>query len=179
LMEAVVRRYAAHQRLSRGGRVHPYEGRTGPTQAGVDSGEALLSLESFRGAGAEAEGRPFTADLDGSSPGAGRGVVGCGDRAPRQRGHRARASPPFPLSVDMAPMLRTLPWSAQPVIPCTEKGIIVKISSSAVSLNVDDVRVSSAFLTTHFGFHEVMAADGFASLAREDAGIIQLVDWNG
>ena len=55
----------------------------------------------------------------------------------------------------------------------------MKISSSAVSLNVDDVRVSSAFLTTHLGFHEVMAADGFASLAREDAGIIQLVDWNG
>ena len=63
--------------------------------------------------------------------------------------------------------------------PAYREGIIVKISSSAASLNVDHVRVSSAFLTTHFGFHEVMAADGFASLAREDAGIIQLVDWNG
>ena len=47
----------------------------------------------------------------------------------------------------------------------------MKIRSSAVSLNVDDVPASSAFLTTHFGFHEVMAADGFASLAREDAGM--------
>jgi len=55
--------------------------------------------------------------------------------------------------------------------PVYGEGIIVKISSSAASLNVDHVRVSSAFLTTHFGFHEVMAADGFASLAREDAGM--------
>lgn len=47
----------------------------------------------------------------------------------------------------------------------------MKIASSAVSLNVDDVAASSAFLTTHFGFHEEMAADGFASLARDDAGM--------
>lgn len=47
----------------------------------------------------------------------------------------------------------------------------LKIASSAVSLNVDDVAASSAFLTTHFGFHEEMAADGFASLARDDAGM--------
>jgi catechol 2,3-dioxygenase-like lactoylglutathione lyase family enzyme len=47
----------------------------------------------------------------------------------------------------------------------------MKISSSAVSLNVDDVPASSAFLTRHFGFREEMAADGFASLARDDAGM--------
>jgi uncharacterized glyoxalase superfamily protein PhnB len=45
------------------------------------------------------------------------------------------------------------------------------ITSSAVSLNVDDVAASSRFLVEHFGFAEEMAADGFASLAREDAGM--------
>jgi uncharacterized glyoxalase superfamily protein PhnB len=45
------------------------------------------------------------------------------------------------------------------------------ITSSAVSLNVDDVAASSSFLVEHFGFREEMAADGFASLAREDAGM--------
>ena len=47
----------------------------------------------------------------------------------------------------------------------------MKITSSAVSLNVEDVAASSAFLIEHFGFHEDMSADGFASLAREDAGM--------
>ena len=47
----------------------------------------------------------------------------------------------------------------------------MRISSSAVSLNVDDVAASSRFLTTHFGFREEMAADGFASLTRDDAGM--------
>jgi uncharacterized glyoxalase superfamily protein PhnB len=47
----------------------------------------------------------------------------------------------------------------------------VKITSSAVSLNVDDVAASSGFLTRHFGFREEMAAPGFASLTREDAGM--------
>ena len=47
----------------------------------------------------------------------------------------------------------------------------MRISSSAVSVNVDDVAASSGFLTTHFGFREEMAADGFASLARDDAGM--------
>jgi uncharacterized glyoxalase superfamily protein PhnB len=47
----------------------------------------------------------------------------------------------------------------------------VQITASAVSLNVEDVVASSAFLVEHFGFHEEMAADGFASLAREDAGM--------
>ncbi len=47
----------------------------------------------------------------------------------------------------------------------------MNITSCAVSLNVDDVAASSAFLTEHFGFHEEMAAEGFASLARDDAGM--------
>ncbi|EME99194.1 VOC family protein [Streptomyces mobaraensis NBRC 13819 = DSM 40847] len=45
------------------------------------------------------------------------------------------------------------------------------ITASAVSLNVDDVEASSAFLADHFGFREDMSADGFASLSREDAGM--------
>jgi uncharacterized glyoxalase superfamily protein PhnB len=47
----------------------------------------------------------------------------------------------------------------------------VQITASAVSLNVDDVAASSAFLIKHFGFREEMAADGFASLTRDDAGM--------
>jgi uncharacterized glyoxalase superfamily protein PhnB len=47
----------------------------------------------------------------------------------------------------------------------------VKITASAVSLNVEDVDASEAFLTGHFGFHQEMAADGFVSLARQDAGM--------
>ena len=47
----------------------------------------------------------------------------------------------------------------------------MKITASAVSLIVDDVVASSAFLQEHFGFHEEMVADGFASLARPDAGM--------
>ena len=41
----------------------------------------------------------------------------------------------------------------------------------AASLNVDDIAASSAFLVEHFGFREDMAADGFASLTRDDAGL--------
>ncbi len=47
----------------------------------------------------------------------------------------------------------------------------MKITASAVSLNVDDVVASSEFLSAHFGFREAMAADGFASLVRDDAGM--------
>jgi uncharacterized glyoxalase superfamily protein PhnB len=47
----------------------------------------------------------------------------------------------------------------------------MKITASAVSLNVDDVAASVRFLTTHFGFREQMSADGFASLARDDTGM--------
>lgn len=51
----------------------------------------------------------------------------------------------------------------------------MRVTSSAVSLTVDDVPASSAFLTAHFGFREQMAADGFASLARDDAMSIVLL----
>ncbi|WP_406691051.1 VOC family protein [Saccharopolyspora sp. ID03-671] len=47
----------------------------------------------------------------------------------------------------------------------------MKINATAVSLNVEDVAASSRFLVEHFGFQEVMAADGFASLTRDDAGV--------
>lgn len=44
----------------------------------------------------------------------------------------------------------------------------MKISASTVSLNVADVDAAADFLTTHFGFRTDMAADGFASLSRDD-----------
>ena len=47
----------------------------------------------------------------------------------------------------------------------------MKITASAVSLNVADVDASSRFLADHFQFQEDMAADGFASLTRTDAGM--------
>jgi uncharacterized glyoxalase superfamily protein PhnB len=47
----------------------------------------------------------------------------------------------------------------------------MQITASAVSLTVEDVLASSAFLAEHFGFRQEMAADGFASLTREDAGM--------
>ena len=46
----------------------------------------------------------------------------------------------------------------------------MKITASAISLNVDDVAGSAAFAKDHFGFREEMAAEGFVSLSREDAG---------
>ena len=45
------------------------------------------------------------------------------------------------------------------------------ITASAISLNVDDPVASAAFAQRHLGFREEMAADGFASLTREDAGM--------
>lgn len=47
----------------------------------------------------------------------------------------------------------------------------MKVTASAVSLNVDDVDASVRFMTAHFGFTETMSADGFASLTRADAGL--------
>jgi uncharacterized glyoxalase superfamily protein PhnB len=55
----------------------------------------------------------------------------------------------------------------------------MRITSSAVSLNVNHVAASSTFLTTHFGFREEMAADGFASLTRDDAGMNVVFLWRG
>jgi catechol 2,3-dioxygenase-like lactoylglutathione lyase family enzyme len=46
----------------------------------------------------------------------------------------------------------------------------MKITASAISLNVEDVVASAAFAKDHFGFSEDMADDGFVSLSREDAG---------
>lgn len=45
----------------------------------------------------------------------------------------------------------------------------MQITSTAVSLTVDDVRASSDFLTSHLGFTEQMSADGFAALGRDDS----------
>lgn len=47
----------------------------------------------------------------------------------------------------------------------------MRVTATALSLNVDDVAASSTFLTEHFGFTEQMVADGFASLTRADAGV--------
>ena len=47
----------------------------------------------------------------------------------------------------------------------------MQITSSAVSLTVDDVEASSAFLVEHLGFRQAMAADGFSSLTRDDAAM--------
>ncbi|MGK5632829.1 VOC family protein [Streptomyces sp. URMC 123] len=47
----------------------------------------------------------------------------------------------------------------------------MQVSTSTVSLTVDDVAASQAFFTTHLGYTEVAAADGFASLHREDAAV--------
>ena len=44
------------------------------------------------------------------------------------------------------------------------------ITASAISLNVDDPTASAEFVKKHLGFQEEMAADGFVSLSREDAG---------
>lgn len=46
----------------------------------------------------------------------------------------------------------------------------MKVTASAISLNVDDVTASASFVKKHFGFSEQMSADGFVSLFREDAG---------
>lgn len=46
----------------------------------------------------------------------------------------------------------------------------MRIATSAISLNVDDVTASATFVKKHFGFSEEMSADGFVSLSRQDAG---------
>jgi uncharacterized glyoxalase superfamily protein PhnB len=46
----------------------------------------------------------------------------------------------------------------------------MKITESAISLNVSDVPASSRWLQDHLGFAEAMSADGFASLSHPDAG---------
>ena len=47
----------------------------------------------------------------------------------------------------------------------------MRITASTVSLTVEDVAASKAFLTTHLGYEETAATEDFASLAREDAAV--------
>ncbi|MFG2911237.1 VOC family protein [Kitasatospora sp. NPDC048286] len=46
----------------------------------------------------------------------------------------------------------------------------MQITKTAVSLTVEDVSTSAAFLQRHFGYTEEMSADGFVSLAHPDGG---------
>ncbi len=46
----------------------------------------------------------------------------------------------------------------------------MKVTRSALSLNVPDVAASARFARDHLGFEEEMADDGFVSLTRDDAG---------
>ena len=46
----------------------------------------------------------------------------------------------------------------------------MRITGSAISLNVADAAESAAFMETHFGFERAMEAEGFVSLRRADAG---------
>jgi predicted enzyme related to lactoylglutathione lyase len=47
----------------------------------------------------------------------------------------------------------------------------LQITASTVSLTVDDLAASQRFFTTHLGYTEQAAADGFASLTRQDAAV--------
>lgn len=47
----------------------------------------------------------------------------------------------------------------------------MKITGTALSLNVADIDASATFAKDHFGFTEAMAADGFVSLNHPDAGL--------
>jgi hypothetical protein len=46
----------------------------------------------------------------------------------------------------------------------------MKITASALSLNVEDITASANFVKQYFGFSEEMSAEGFVSLSRSDAG---------
>ncbi|GIG39923.1 VOC family protein [Cellulomonas phragmiteti] len=46
----------------------------------------------------------------------------------------------------------------------------MRITGSAVSLNVADPGASADFARTHLGFTETMSADGFVALAHPDGG---------
>lgn len=47
----------------------------------------------------------------------------------------------------------------------------MQITVSTVSLTVDDVTASLKFFTSHLGYKEIAADDGFASLTRGDAAV--------
>jgi uncharacterized glyoxalase superfamily protein PhnB len=46
----------------------------------------------------------------------------------------------------------------------------MRITETAISLNVPDPEASAAWLEKHIGFTRTMAADGFVSLAHPEAG---------
>lgn len=46
----------------------------------------------------------------------------------------------------------------------------MRITDTAISLNVPDVQASAAWAQKHLGYTEAMAADGFCSLAHPEAG---------
>lgn len=46
----------------------------------------------------------------------------------------------------------------------------MRITETAISLNVPDVEASASWVQKHLGFTEAMAADGFCSLAHAEAG---------
>lgn len=50
----------------------------------------------------------------------------------------------------------------------------MQVKSSTISLTVVDVTASASFFIKHLGYQQQMAADGFASLARDD-GAVDLV----
>ncbi|SEE77982.1 Glyoxalase/Bleomycin resistance protein/Dioxygenase superfamily protein [Streptomyces sp. 2131.1] len=54
----------------------------------------------------------------------------------------------------------------QPTTPATPTAAI---TTTTLSLTVDDVTASRKFFTTHLGYTEQAAAEGFASLTRPDA----------
>lgn len=47
----------------------------------------------------------------------------------------------------------------------------MKITETALSLNVPDVAASAEFAKQHFGFTETMSADGFVALTHATAGV--------
>ena len=46
----------------------------------------------------------------------------------------------------------------------------MRVTESAISLNVADVEASASWVQKHLGFTPAMAADGFCSLAHPEAG---------
>ena len=47
----------------------------------------------------------------------------------------------------------------------------MQVNASTISLTVNDVAASVGFFMKHLGYQQQMAADGFASLSREDAAV--------
>ncbi|WP_322768094.1 VOC family protein [Frankia sp. Cr1] len=47
----------------------------------------------------------------------------------------------------------------------------MQVTSTTLSLTVDDVAASRDFLVDHFGYRERVVAEGFVSLGRDDAAV--------